>query len=177
MSSSLLVLPHIPSRPPFSVTVAQPQASLSPLGWSSSLQLPLCNPCCQTFLPKLRFSHTRFMLGHKTQPCLASPPGLVSIVVVSLCAARPLLETPRAPGAGSRGQEPLQEDCPPQEGGKQGAARAQFLLPKAPSVWGAVSPGGEQRPAVTVTTTVTNHVITISCHVETWSREGGFPAP
>lgn len=120
-------------------------------------------------VPAARFSHTRFMPGHKTQPCLVSPPGLVSIVVVSLCAARPLLETTRAPGAGSRGQEPLQEDCPPQEGGKQGAARAQFLLPKVPSVWGAVSPGGEQRPAVTVTTTVINHVITISCRVETWS--------
>ncbi|ELR49190.1 Rab3 GTPase-activating protein non-catalytic subunit [Bos mutus] len=78
-------------------------------------------------------------------------------------AARPPLETPRAPGAGSRGQEPLQEDCPPQEGEKQGAAGAQFLLPKALSLWGAMSAGGEQRPAVTVTTTVTNHVITISC--------------
>lgn len=131
----------------------------------------LHSPCCQTFLPKLRFSHTRFMLGHKTQPCLASPPGLVSIVLVSLCSQA------SAPGAGSRGQEPLQQDCPPQEGGKQGAAGAQFLLPKALSLWGAMSAGGEQRPAVTVTTTVTNHVITISCRVEMWSPRRRLSRP
>ena len=40
-----------------------------------------------------------------------------------------------------------------------------------------MSAGGEQRPAVTVKTTVTNHVITVSCRVEMWSPRRRLPRP
>lgn len=89
----------------------------------------LHSPCCQTFLPKLRFSHTRFMLGHKTQPCLASPPGLVSIVLVSLCS-----QTTAGDPSGSwcweqRTGAPA-AGLPPSRRGKAGCCRGSVPPPK-----------------------------------------------
>ena len=43
--------PCIPSCPSFSITVAQAQASSSPLGWSSSLQLPSIVPAARPSFP------------------------------------------------------------------------------------------------------------------------------
>lgn len=98
----------------------------------------LHSPCCQTFLPKLRFSHTRFMLGHKTQPCLASPPGLVSIVLVSLCS-----QTTAGDPSGSwcweqRTGAPA-GGLPPSRRGKAGCCRSSVPPPK-----GTVSVGSNE---------------------------------
>lgn len=110
------------------------------LPWAgpAASSFPPCSPCCQTFLPKLRFSRVRFMPGHKTQPWLASPPGLVSRVVVSLCSLTTAGDPSGSWGWEQRTGAPAGGQ-PWKKGESRALPRAQVLLPKAPPVWGAVS--------------------------------------
>ena len=141
------------------------------LPWAgpAASSFPPCSPCCQTFLPKLRFSRVRFMLGHKTaltgfstRACVQS--GGLSVQPDHCWRPLGLLVLRAEDGS------PCRRTAPWKKGESRALPRAQFLLPKAPPVLGAVS-------AITVTTTITSHVVTISCHMETWSRRRRLPRP